>query len=174
VPGPTIGVTGASAVAAEHEARPEDHVLETGLPDGALHLPLCREVRHGVLRPLVEAERAREDEAPHSRILRRRDDVPRSTGHRALEVGRPSADDRNEVDDRVRSLAGCAEGRRIGHVPDSLLDRPRGEAPGACRLAHQSAHGELSRAQRVHDVRPDEPRPARHENSHSPSSKFCQ
>ena len=52
-----------AAVLPEDEARPEDDVLEAGRLDRALHLPLRGEVRHGVLRPLVQPERAREHEA---------------------------------------------------------------------------------------------------------------
>ena len=46
------------AAVTEHEARPEDHVLESGGGDGLLHLPLRAVVRNEVLR-LVVRRRAR-------------------------------------------------------------------------------------------------------------------
>jgi len=44
---------------------------------------------------------------------------------------------------------------------------------GAGGLAHQRSHRQLPRAQRVHDVGPDEAGPAGDEDRHEPS-KFCQ
>ena len=152
-------------------------MVEPGLADGALHLPLRGEVRDCVLRSLVEAERAREHEPPRARLLRGRDDVPRALRHHALEVGGTAADDRDEVDDRGHSLAGSAEGSRIGHVPGNQLGAPRCEARGPGRLPHERPHRRPTRAQRVHDVRPDEPRPAGDEGGRAlthASSKFCQ
>ncbi len=97
VPGPTIGVTGAkrasrTKVGRTPPSRPKTKLgrkITCSSPDSftaALHLPLRGEVRHCVLRPLVEPERAREHEPPHARVLRRGDEIPRALRHHALEV----------------------------------------------------------------------------------------
>ena len=116
-----------AAVAPEDEARPEDHVVEAGLLHRALHLPLRRVVRHRVLRRLVEAERAREDEAADAGVLRSGDEIARALRHDALEVRRRALDDRDEVDDRVHSLARVAQRGRVVDVAGRELDAPGGE-----------------------------------------------
>jgi len=76
-----------AAVAPEDKTRPEDHVLDRRLLHSTLHLPLRREVRHLLLRALVQPERAREHEAADARFLCSRDEVARALRHHTLEVG---------------------------------------------------------------------------------------
>ena len=156
-----------AAVVAEHEARPEDDVLEARRADGALHLPFRGEVRHRVLRALVEAERAHEDEPPDARHLGRSDEVPGSVLHHALEVAARALDDRHEMDDRVGADAGGAQHGRVAHVPDDELDAPGGEPRGAPAVADDRAHVNVARTERVHDVVADEAGPAGDEDDHS-------
>ena len=60
----------------------------------------------------------------------------------------------------------------IGDVAGRELDAPGGEPRRARRVAHERAHVLVARAQRVHDVRPDEARAAGDEDGHV--SKFFQ
>ena len=64
-----------------------------------------------------------------------------------------------------------AQRRGIGDVALDELRAPRGRARAVARVAHEHAHRQLARAQRMHDVRPDEARAAGDED-HSPASKF--
>ena len=59
---------------------------------------------------------------------------------------------------RVDALARGAQRGRVGDVAGGELDAPRGEARRARRVAHERAHVLVPRAQRVHDMRPDEAR----------------
>jgi len=67
------------------------------------------------------------------------------------------------VDARERLAQRC----RVGDVALRELDAPRGEPSGASRIADERTHRELTRAEGVHDVRPDEPGAAGDENGHS-------
>ena len=150
VPGPTIGVTGASFAiflncpsappsAPEDEARPEDHVLQPGSLHVLLHPPLGAVVGDEVLRLLGRAEGRHEHESPHTGVARGPEQVARSLFHHALELLRLAGEDRNEVDDGVLSLGGGAEARRVRHrARDRLLARqPGARAGGVLEHAHR-------------------------------------
>ena len=156
-----------AAVLAEDEARPEDDVTKAGRAHRALHLPLRREVRHRVLRPLVEPERAREDESTDPGAFGGRDEIARAVLHDALEVRARSLDDRDEMDDGVHADARSAEHGLVGHVADDELGAPRRQPARAARIPHERAHRHVARAQRVHHVMADEARPAGDEDGHS-------
>src|SRR5579864_6938341 len=153
-----------AAVLPEDEARPEDDVAEARRPHRALHLPLRGEVRDSVARALVEAERAREDEAAHTGPLCGGHEVARPVLHHALEVGARPLDDRDKVDHRLDTHAGGPQNRGIGDVADDELDPPRLEPSCPATVANDRTHMHVACAQRVHDVTADEPCSPRYEN----------
>ena len=148
-----------AAVPAEDEARPEDHVLEPGLLDRLLHLPLRVVVGGQVLRVLADAERAHQDEPAHPGFLRRGDEVLRATGHHALERGARAGDDRNQVDDDVAAGDGSLQRCRVGDVAAGELAAPVGQLLGPVRLANQRADVTALHAQGMRDVPPTNPVP---------------
>ena len=79
------------------------------------------------------------------------------------------------MDDGVDAGDSGAERRGVGHVAARKVDAPRLQPRRMARIADERAHRQVPRAQRVHDVRADEPGPAGDEYRHAPScSKFCQ
>ena len=77
------------------------------------------------------------------------------------------------MDDRVHAVARLPRSEAASVTsPVDELGAPRGEPGGAVPIAHERAHRDVAHAQRVHDVRPDEAGPARHEHGHSAGSKF--
>ena len=61
---------------------------------------------------------------------------------------------------------------RLGDVALDQLGSPRREPRRPPRIAHERAHRQIARTQRVHDVAADEAGAAGDENRHSPDSKF--
>ena len=74
--------------------------------------------------------------------------------------------------DGVDTCARRAERARIGDVALDELGAPCREPRTAAPVADERAHGQLARAQRVHDARPHEARPPGDENRQEPASKF--
>src|SRR5581483_394416 len=92
--------------------------------------------------------------------------------HHASKVVGPAFQDRDQLAD-VGTAGGCRRERlRLHEVPGDELDAARSKMPCALRAPCEHPHLELARAQRVHDRRPDEARPAGDEDLHS--SKFFQ
>ena len=152
VPGPTIGVTGASFACRRNccsapPSRPKTKLgrkITCSSPDacdGLLHLPLRAVVRDELLRLLVRPERGHEHEATDALLLRGGDQVARALLITRSKSSRLAADDRDEVDDRVRTLHGA---RRRLAAPSCPLTTPR--SPGSELLArparrYEHAHG---------------------------------
>ena len=69
-----------------------------------------------------------------------------------------------------------AHARRVGDVTRCELGAPARELRAAPRVAHEGADVAPLRAERVDDLRADEPRSAGDEDLHRPGSvvKFCQ
>ena len=182
VPGPTIGVTGASfaicgtaasapPLAAEDEARPEDHVLEPRRLHVLLHLPLRAVVGDEILRLLVapSADISTNRRTPAS--LAAATQVARPLLHHALELLGLAGDDRDEVDDgvlRPRPRAAGSPHRSSSPSTASWL----GSAALAPGLVLEHAHRRDPRRRALHDLRADEPGPAGDEDLHC--SKFFQ
>jgi len=146
------------AVAGEHEARPENDVLDPRAADGLLHFPLGSVIGHQVLRFLAGAERAHEHEAPDACLLRRVDEVAGSPIHHPAKVLIGSLADRHEVDDHLSAFYSAAQAGRVTHIARHQLGAPGGEGGGGAvaRPANEAAHRQLPFAQRVHDPRADE------------------
>jgi hypothetical protein len=60
------------------------------------------------------------------------------------------------VDDGVAAVDGGAERRGVRHVSGRELDPQRRQLRGLPGIAHQRAHRQVARAQRVGDLGPDE------------------
>ncbi len=112
-----------AAVSPEDEARPEDHVLETGVLDRLLHLPLAVVVGDEVLRVLACAEGAHQDEALDAGVLCGRDEVAGSLLHHPLELLLSALADRDEVDDRIDAFDRVLEADGVRHLADDRLAR---------------------------------------------------
>ena len=156
-PGPRIGVTGAgarflnwpsaSALAAEDEARPEDHVLERGGLQVLLHPPLRAVVGHELLRLLGRPERRHQHESatPASRAASSRSRVPCSIT--LPEVLGLAGEDRDEVDDdswpaaAARRLAGSVSRAPGTASRPSRLRRPWGVLEHAHGVARPRRRG---------------------------------
>src|SRR5436190_5031500 len=164
-----------AAVAAEDEARPEDHVLEAGSLDRLLHLPFGVVVGHEVPCRLARPEGAHQDEAPDSSLLRSRDEVAGALLHHALELLRTALADRYQVDDGVDAFGGRSQARLVRHLADHGSAR---EVAGAGRVADEQLQVVSLAGDRTYDLVADEAGPARDEDLHLDSvasrSKFCQ
>ena len=182
VPGPTIGVTGASFAIflncpsappsrSEDEARPQDHVLEPGRLHVLLHLPLGAVVGHELLRLLGRPERRHQHEPAHAGLARGLEQVARPLLHHAPELLRLAGQDRDEVDDGVLPLDGPAQARRRR---SSSPRPPPGSAAPALEPARvlEHAHRVAVVDEPLHDRGADEARRAGDEDPHD--SKFFQ
>ena len=90
----------------------------------------------------------------------------------AVERLRLAGDDRDEMDDGVDALDRAAQARRVGEVALHGLGGPQPRPGRAARLALEHADGVPGFAERAHDCRPHETRPAGDEHVHD--SKFFQ
>ena len=125
-----------------------------------------------VLRALVQAEGAREHEAAHARVLRRRDELSRvpSAITRSKSAREPLMIATRWTTASTPATAARRRGR-IGDVSLDELDAPGRQARRPAAVAHERPHRDLPGAQRMHDVLPDEAGGAGDEDGHS---KFFQ
>ena len=78
----------------------------------------------------------------------------------------------------TRCTTASTPSQAFGSEAASVTSPSTSSAPQAAsrearaRIADERPHGDVAHTQRMHDVRPDEPGAARHENGHSPVSKF--
>ena len=117
-----------------------------------------------VLRPLVDSERAHEDEAPDACGLRCVQEVPCSLAHDPLELLGLALADRDEVHDALDALHRRGEARGLGHV--TLHERAAGELGLRCSAQVTDEAPDLlaGATQGSHDVAADEPGGAGDEN----------
>ena len=164
-----------AAVAAEDEARPEDHVLEPGRARRPAPSPTSRgSTARASSSPRSTPRRSSARTGATPAASRRRDEVARPCVHHPLEVRRAAGDDRDEVDDRVAALDGARAGSSASVTsPCDELAAPglqrRRRAPGS-RTRQRTSRS--CGAQRVHDPRADEPGAAGDEDHRR--AKFCQ
>ena len=86
--------------------------------------------------------------------------------HHTAELLLAPLSDRDEVDDGLATLDGPAQRRSVGHLALDELAASGFEAlrRAALGIADETADRPVLRAQREHDLRPDEPGPTRDQN----------
>ena len=141
-------------------------MLEPGTAHCPLLLPLGVVVGNKVLRLLARAQRAHQDEAADAGRLRRRHEIGGALLHHTAELLLAPLPDRDEVDDSLATLDGLAQCRSVGQLALDELAAPGFEVlrRAALGVADETADRPVLRAQRVHDLRPDEPGPTRDQN----------
>jgi hypothetical protein len=139
-------------------------VLQARGLERSLLVPLGLVVRREPVRALIEPQSADEHEPPHSRLARGFDERSRSRRHHPLVVVRPAADDGNEMNHRVHTVACGAQARRVGHIAPCKLAALRFELAPTRTRADEAASWPLERSKGRDEVLTDEAGRARDEN----------